>query len=106
MVETSLPTSTQSYTSTNTNQNFFGAMLLNESGFKMRGIGTCKPRPTATTSSSLFTIDSILAPRPSVSSPQIRHQSSPVLHHPIHLGHIAAATGFGTHSDFLGKRMD
>lgn len=102
MVETSIPNSTQTYTPTNST-NFFGAMLLNDSSFKMRGVGSCKPRPSVGASSSLFTIDSILAPRPSVSGQQIRHQSSPVLHHPIHLGHIAAATGFGAHSDFLGK---
>lgn len=67
-------------------------------------------------STSLFTIDSILAPRPSPqSTPQHTHVLSPqhrlppaVLHHPLHLGHLAAAaaSGFGaTSADFLGKRL-
>lgn len=97
-------------------------MLLSESSFKsdfnkMRVNNQCKTSrasSSSSTGSSLFTIDSILAPRPSVSnsvSPQInnnRQQNSAVptavMHHPIHLGHIAAAAStFGTHSDFLGK---
>jgi hypothetical protein len=74
------------------------------------------PTPSSPASStSLFTIDSILAPRPPhqpaaqqghVVSP---HQRLPpaVLHHPLHLGHLAAAaaSGFGTSADFLGKLM-
>lgn len=79
---------------------FLGNMFLGE-GFKP----VCKPRGSPTTAStssgSLFTIDSILAPRPKPTSPQ-----RPVLHHPsLHLSHIAAAaSGFGaTSADFLGK---
>lgn len=83
---------------------FLGNMFLGE-GFKP----VYKPNRENTTASgsatatSLFTIDSILAPRPkqSSSSPQ-----RPMLQHPnIHLGHIAAAAsaGFGaTSADFLG----
>jgi len=63
--------------------------------------------PASTT--SLFTIDSILAPRPSHQPPLQQHLLSPpaVLHHPLHIGHLAAAaaSGFGaTSADFLGKR--
>lgn len=73
---------------------------------------------------SLFTIDSILAPKPVMmrngdspsSSPPTSANASPIrptrlpgamLHHPgIHLGHLAAAaaSGFGNTSDFLGKK--
>ncbi|RZB39991.1 homeobox protein goosecoid, partial [Asbolus verrucosus] len=80
-------------------QHFLGNMFLGEGFkpvFKTRG-----PTTTASSSgSSLFTIDSILAPRPKPASPQ-----RPVLQHPsLHLGHIAAAAGgFGASSaDFLG----
>lgn len=76
---------------------------------------------------SLFTIDSILAPKPSAVSPSFRiiksespisispPATSPVrpqrvpaiLHHPglHHLGHLAAAaaTSFSSSTDFLGK---
>lgn len=81
-------------------QQFLGNMFLGE-GFKPV---FKQPRGSPTTSSnsgSLFTIDSILAPRPKPVSPQ-----RPVMHHStLHLGHIAAAaTGFGaTSADFLGK---
>lgn len=77
--------------------------------------------------SSLFTIDSILAPKPNHltnrssespgSSPPGSANTSPIrprmpaamLHHPsLHLGHLAAAaaSGFGNTSDFLGKLME
>lgn len=81
-----------------------------------------------TNPSSLFTIDSILAPKPNNLSNNITRQKSespcnnsmsptqqsPVrptrvpamLHHPgLHLGHLAAAaaSSFGTTSDFLGE---
>lgn len=85
---------------------FFGNMFLGE-GFKpvCRPRGTIQATPTGGGSASLFTIDSILAPRPKVtSSPQ-----RPLLHNPnIHLGHIAAAAGgFGPGSaDFLGERSN
>ncbi|KAJ3626047.1 hypothetical protein MTP99_016573 [Tenebrio molitor] len=80
-------------------QHFLGNVFLGE-GFKP----VFKTRVGATTTnaatgSSLFTIDSILAPRPKPASPQ-----RPVLQHPsLHLGHIAAAAGgFGASSaDFL-----
>lgn len=80
---------------------FLGNVFLGE-GFKP----VYKTRGPATSASgsstSLFTIDSILAPRPKPSSPQ-----RPMMQHPnIHLGHIAAAAsaGFGASSaDFLGK---
>lgn len=78
---------------------------------------------------SLFTIDSILAPKPSAVSPSfkiiksespvsisppatspVRPQRVPaILHHPglHHLGHLAAAaaTSFGSTTDFLGKEI-
>lgn len=88
MVETSVPQTS--------NQNFFGAMLLQEQD--LSDLKRNKPRAASSTATSLFTIDSILAPRPSAS--QIR---SPVVHHPLHLSHLAAASGFGTHSEFLGE---
>lgn len=60
---------------------------------------------TTTNSGSLFTIDSILAPRPKQTSSS--SQSPTLFQHPsIHLGHLAAAasSGFGTApADFLGK---
>ncbi|PSN52059.1 hypothetical protein C0J52_03886 [Blattella germanica] len=82
-----------------------------------RASATSSTSSSPASSSSLFTIDSILAPRPShqsppaVSPPQQHvlspHQRLPpaVLHHPLHLGHLAAAaaSGFGaTSADFLG----
>lgn len=70
-------------------------------------------------SNSLFTIDSILAPKStsnpsSPQSPSSAHSPTPVrptrvpglLHHPgLHLSHLAAAaaSGFGATSDFLGE---
>ncbi|XP_063919444.1 homeobox protein goosecoid [Zophobas morio] len=71
-----------------------GSMVLGE-GFRpvfKRGAATA-----TTSASSLFTIDSILAPRPKPASPR------PLMQHPgLHLGHIAAAGGFGAASaDFL-----
>lgn len=84
-------------------QSFLGNMFLGE-GFKpVYKNRSIAPGTTPSTSAgSLFTIDSILAPRPKPSSPQ-----RPLLHHPtLHLGHIAAAAsaGFGPASaDFLGK---
>lgn len=83
-------------------QNFLGNMFLGE-GFKP----VYKTRTTpgsipSTSAGSLFTIDSILAPRPKPSSPH-----RPVLHHPtLHLGHIAAAASAGFNpasADFLGE---
>lgn len=80
-------------------------------------------RSSGTTPTSLFTIDSILAPnKPPVdsliktespnSSPSSSANNSPlrptrvpaILHPGLHLGHIAAAaaSGFGSPSDFLG----
>ncbi|XP_023310897.1 homeobox protein goosecoid-like [Anoplophora glabripennis] len=98
MVETSSQSSPRNAT-TLVPQHFLGNMFLGE-GFKP----VYKHRSPAATSSSpsgssLFTIDSILAPRPKPNSPQ-----RPMLQHPsLHLGHIAAAAGgFGTTSaDFL-----
>lgn len=71
------------------------------------------------TPNSLFTIDSILAPKStsnpsSPQSPSSTHSPTPIrptrvpglLHHPgLHLGHLAAAaaSGFGATSDFLGE---
>lgn len=66
---------------------------------------------------SLFTIDSILAPRPRHSSPDTSSQAMSVaglthrvpaptlLRHPLHFSHLAAvASGFApSSSDFLGK---
>lgn len=86
-------------------QNFLGNignMFLGE-GFKpVYKTRVSAPGSTPSTSAgSLFTIDSILAPRPKMSSPQ-----RPLLHHPtLHLGHIAAAaSGFSPASaDFLGE---
>lgn len=84
--------------------NFLGNMFLGE-GFKpvykTRGVNTAGATPS-TSAGSLFTIDSILAPRPKQASPQRPN----VLHHPtLHLGHIAAAaSGFSPASaDFLGE---
>lgn len=106
MVETTAQTTSKSPTAFVPHQ-FFGNMFLGE-GFKpvCRPRGTLQGSATPTisgSSASLFTIDSILAPRPKVTtSPQ-----RPMLHNPnIHLGHIAAAAGagFGPGSaDFLGK---
>jgi homeobox protein goosecoid len=81
-------------------------------------------RSLNTSSSSLFTIESILAPKngsnrksespspspsESTTSSPIRPQRVPaMLHHSgLHLGHLAAAaaSGFGATSDFLGKRL-
>lgn len=82
-----------------------------------------QPRSTtsATTPTSLFTIDSILAPKPnqarrsespvspsgSATTSPVRPQRVPaMLHHPgLHLGHLAAAaaSGFAAPSDFLGR---
>lgn len=75
---------------------------------------------TTTNPNSLFTIDSILAPKfssnpsspqspPTTSSPPNIRPTRVVpamLHHPgLHLGHLAAAaSGFGTTSDFLGMK--
>lgn len=106
MVETSSQPSPKSNTSTVLNpQHLLGNMFLGE-GFKpVYKPNRSSPNNTASTSNSagsLFTIDSILAPRPKPLSPQ-----RPVIHHPsLHLGHIAAAAsaGFGaTSADFLGK---
>lgn len=70
------------------------------------------------TPNSLFTIDSILAPKstsnPSSPPSPSTHSPTPIrptrvpglLHHPgLHLGHLAAAaaSGFGATSDFLGE---
>lgn len=85
---------------------FLGNVFLGE-GFKPVYNGNKQRVPsvaTTTNSGSLFTIDSILAPRP---KPTSSSQNSPVFQHPsIHLGHLAAAasSGFGAaHADFLGK---
>lgn len=83
-------------------QHFLGNMFLGE-GFKPVYKPRGSPTTASTSSGSLFTIDSILAPRPKPLSPQ-----RPVIHHPsLHLGHIAAAaSGFGaTSADFLGKSI-
>lgn len=76
---------------------------------------------TGATATSLFTIDSILAPKDkgsespvspssnsSAATSPVRPQHVPaasMLQHPgLHLGHLAAAAGFGTSpSDFLGE---
>ncbi|KAF5273974.1 hypothetical protein FQA39_LY01090 [Lamprigera yunnana] len=80
-------------------------MFFAGEGFKpVQKITRATPVPAtvaSSSSSSLFTIDSILAPRPNPSSPQ-----RPILHHPLHFGHIAAAAsaGFGatcTSAEFL-----
>lgn len=79
-------------------------------------------RNTNTMSTSLFTIDSILAPnKPSSdlnfksespsSSPPTSCTTSPtrptrvpaMLHPGLHLGHLAAAASFGSPTEFLGK---
>lgn len=81
-------------------QSFLGNMFLGE-GFKPVYKNRASGSTASTSAGSLFTIDSILAPRPKASSPQ-----RPVLPHPtLHLGHIAAAaSGFSSASaDFLGK---
>lgn len=71
-----------------------------------------EPARSSGLSSSLFTIDSILAPRPNSSASQHSLASAPhrvanpaLLRHPLHFGHLAAAaSGFGgTSSDFLGQ---
>lgn len=69
-------------------------------------------------STSLFTIDSILAPRPRHSSPDTSQTMSvaglthrvpapTLLRHPLHFGHLAAvASGFApSSSDFLGESL-
>ncbi|XP_074031266.1 goosecoid homeobox [Leptinotarsa decemlineata] len=58
------------------------------------------PSTSSSSSSSLFTIDSILAPRPkqmtSLQRPLVMQQPS------VHFGHLTAASGFGTApADFL-----
>lgn len=74
------------------------------------------PPPRSSAVSSLFTIDSILAPRPnaSTSTSQSLASASPhrlptpaILRHPLHFGHLAAvASGFSpSSSDFLGKKI-
>lgn len=106
MVETASQPSPRSSATVMGPHQFLGNVFLGE-GFKPM----YKPRENTTPSSSgtsLFTIDSILAPRPkhqgSIGSPQ-----RPILQHPnIHLGHIAAAAsaGFGAGSaDFLGEYL-
>lgn len=81
-----------------------------------RTSATSSTSSSPASSTSLFTIDSILAPRPSHPSATQQahvlqsHQRLPpaVLHHPLHLGHLAAAaaSGFGaTSADFLGKLL-
>lgn len=86
---------------------FLGNMFFAGEGFKPVQKGQRTTPVTATVSSSsgssLFTIDSILAPRPNSTSPQ-----RPVLHHPLHLSHIAAAASasFGatcSSAEFLGE---
>lgn len=88
---------------------FLGNMFFAGEGFKPVQKIQRSPQSTATaassSSSSLFTIDSILAPRPGPISPQ-----RPVLHHPLHIGHIAAAASasFGascTSAEFLGELL-
>lgn len=86
---------------------FLGNVFWGE-GFKPVYTGNKHRVPSVTTSTnsgSLFTIDSILAPRP---KPTSSSQNPPVFQHPsIHLGHLAAAaasSGFGAApADFLGK---
>lgn len=85
---------------------FLGNVFLGE-GFKPvynSNKHRVPPVATTTNSGSLFTIDSILAPRP---KPTSSSQSPPLFQHPsIHLGHLAAAasSGFGTApAEFLGK---
>lgn len=87
---------------------FLGNVFLGE-GFKPMYNGNKHRVPsvaTTTNSGSLFTIDSILAPRP---KPASSSQNPPVFQHPsIHLGHLAAAasSGFGAApADFLGKTL-
>lgn len=88
----------------------------------------CQSSGSTMPTSSTFTIDSILAPKPAdikfecnsksesrspSNSPSLSTTSSPIrptrvpamLHPGLHLSHLAAAaaTGFGTPSDFLGK---
>uniref|UniRef100_A0A6P7GR92 Uncharacterized protein LOC114345787 n=1 Tax=Diabrotica virgifera virgifera TaxID=50390 RepID=A0A6P7GR92_DIAVI len=81
---------------------FFGNVFLGE-GFKpvysnkLRG-----PATSSSTSTSLFTIDSILAPRPS--KPTTPQRPAILQHHPIPLGHLAATGGFGTSpANFLAR---
>lgn len=83
---------------------FLGNVFLGE-GFKPvynSNKHRVPPVATTTNSGSLFTIDSILAPRPKPTS-----QNPPLFQHPsLHLGHLAAAasSGFGTApAEFLGK---
>lgn len=101
MVETSNHPSSKSQAAAMFNtQHFLGNMFLGD-GFKPVYKQTRASPTTSSSNGSLFTIDSILAPRPKPSSPQ-----RPIMHHSsLHLGHIAAAaSGFGaTSADFLGK---
>lgn len=78
-------------------RHFLGNAFLGE-GFKP----VFKHATASAGGSSLFTIDSILAPRPKPASPQ-----RPAMQHPsLHLGHIAAAGGFGAASaDFFGTYL-
>jgi hypothetical protein len=79
-----------------------------------RTSATSSTSSSPASSTSLFTIDSILAPRPSHQSTAPHHVLSPhqrlppaMLHHPLHLGHLAAAAASGfsaTSADFLGKQ--
>ncbi|XP_057657527.1 homeobox protein goosecoid [Diorhabda carinulata] len=75
---------------------FFGNVFLGEGfkpvyGNKSRGAAAS----SSSTSSSLFTIDSILAPRPS--KPTVQQRPTILQHHhPMPLGHLAASGGFGT----------
>lgn len=101
MVETSTQPSPRS--SALAGSHFFGSVLLGEGFQPVYKPSRGSPGSTPGSHGSLFTIDSILAPRPKPTSPQ-----RPLVHPgPLHLGHIAAAaSGFGaTSADFLGESI-
>ncbi|KAG8255547.1 hypothetical protein J6590_035092 [Homalodisca vitripennis] len=79
------------------------------SGYHPADLSKRLPASPPRVPSSLFTIDSILAPRPSTTAQSVspiahRLPGPALLRHPLHFGHLAAvASGFApTSSDFLG----
>lgn len=92
MVETAAQTTSRSSTSIVPPHPFFLGECFRPVG-RPRGTTTHHATPSSSNNSnSLFTIESILAPKPRMTPSSQR----PMLHNPnIHLGHVAAAAGIG-----------